>query len=64
MAIANEIESELEKEQPFFADPRFMELKEFYQRMLREGVALKKTYELPPIDTIGRDVASLFVRKR
>jgi hypothetical protein len=63
MTIANEVLSELTKEQTFFADPRFIELKEFYERMLREGIALKKTYELPPIDTIGRDVASLLLRK-
>ena len=35
-------------------DPKFQALAEFYREKQREGVVLKRTYDLPPVDTIGR----------
>ncbi|MBV6523134.1 MAG: hypothetical protein MNPFHGCM_03302 [Gemmatimonadaceae bacterium] len=35
-------------------DASLRELAEFYREKQREGVVLSGTYDLPPIDTIGR----------
>jgi len=32
----------------------FERLREFRDRMLREGLLVTKPYDLPPVDTIGR----------
>jgi hypothetical protein len=41
---------------PFAEDPTFVALQQFYQRMKEAGLLLQRHYELPPLDTIGRDV--------
>jgi hypothetical protein len=64
MDTADRVMNELAKDQSNFArDPRFQELKAFYERMLREGIALRKTYDLPMIDTIGRSIRDSFDRR-
>ena len=40
----------------FVKEPRFVELKAFYEQMLRNGIAIKRPYEVGQLDTIGRDV--------
>jgi len=35
-------------------DESFKRLRDFYQDMLRKGLLVKKEYDLPPIDTIGK----------
>jgi len=40
----------------FAKEPRFVELKTFYDQMLRNGIAIKRPYEVGQLDTIGRDV--------
>jgi hypothetical protein len=40
----------------FAKEPRFVELKAFYEQMLRNGIAIKRPYEIGQLDTIGRDV--------
>lgn len=34
-------------------DQELIKLSEFYIKMTREGLVLKKEYDLPPLDTIG-----------
>lgn len=34
----------------------FIALQEFHAEMQRAGLALKRRYEIPPLDTIGRDL--------
>jgi hypothetical protein len=36
------------------ADEQFVRLREFLADMHRKGLVIKKEYDLPPIDTIGR----------
>ncbi len=36
------------------SDARFRELSEFYHEMLKAGLVIKREYEIPPVDTIGR----------
>jgi len=35
-------------------DPEFARLRDFYFEMQRLGLLVKKAYDLPPLDTIGR----------
>lgn len=37
-------------------DPAFVELEDFYNEMLRQGVAQKRGYELPQLDTVGHSL--------
>ena len=37
-------------------DPAFVELEDFYNEMLREGVAQKRGYEFPQLDTVGHSL--------
>ena len=35
-------------------NPNFQKLRDFYETMKKEGIAINQGYKLPPIDTIGR----------
>ena len=35
-------------------NPDFQKLRDFYETMKKEGIAINQGYKLPPIDTIGR----------
>ena len=35
-------------------DPDFVRLRDFYLEMASKGLLVKKNYDLPPLDTIGR----------
>ena len=37
----------------FESDPAFNDLKEFYSKMLQQGLARKQEYSLPLLDTLG-----------
>ncbi|MBV9108708.1 MAG: hypothetical protein JO306_04845 [Gemmatimonadetes bacterium] len=37
-------------------DPAFVELEDFYNEMLRQGVAQKRGYEFPQLDTVGHSL--------
>lgn len=43
-----------EKERDFGANPEFVKLRQFYQDMRQQGLATKREYSLPPLDTIGQ----------
>lgn len=43
-----------EEEEERTANPRFQELRAFYEAMKKEGIAINQGYKLPPIDTVGR----------
>ncbi len=36
--------------------PDANKLGDFYEQMKREGAVLKKQYDLPPLDTVGRSL--------
>ena len=36
------------------SNPNFQKLRDFYETMKKEGIAINQGYKLPPIDTIGR----------
>lgn len=44
-------ESELDK---FSNDPKFKEFSNFLSEMKNNGIIIKRTYTLPPLDTIGK----------
>ena len=43
-----------EEEKERTGNPNFQKLRDFYETMKREGIAINQGYKLPPIDTIGR----------
>ena len=60
MTVKERIEKVLAKE---VEHPDFKKLAEFYESMKQAGLALKKPYELAPLDTIGREFYKQFVSK-
>jgi hypothetical protein len=43
-----------EEEEERTGNPNFQKLRDFYETMKREGIAINQGYKLPAIDTIGR----------
>ena len=43
-----------EKEQNFAPSPEFVQLREFYEEMKRQGVVKKQEYSFPHLDTTGQ----------
>jgi len=43
-----------EEEEERTGNPNFQKLRDFYDTMKREGIAINQGYKLPPMDTIGR----------
>jgi len=43
-----------EEEEERTGNPNFQKLRDFYESMKKEGIAINQGYKLPPIDTIGR----------
>ena len=43
-----------EEEEERTGNPNFQKLRDFYETMKKEGIAINQGYKLPPIDTIGR----------
>lgn len=43
--------------------PDFKKLSEFYEQMKQAGFVLKKQYDLPPLDTVGREFYKELVSK-
>jgi len=55
MAIKERIENTLEKNRVFIdTDPR--KLGAFVEELRNSGLVVKKEYDLPPLDTIGRRI--------
>lgn len=55
MPVAEELQAILrELESQRAGTEAFERLREFRDRMLREGLLVTKPYDLPPVDTIGR----------
>lgn len=52
MTIQERVKKSLAKEAKH---PDFKKLAEFYEQMKQAGVVLKKPYDLPPLDTVGRE---------
>jgi hypothetical protein len=44
----------IEEEEERAGNPNFQELRDFYETMKKEGIAINQGYKLPLIDTIGR----------
>ena len=60
MTIQERIEKALAKKAEH---PDFQKLADFYEHMRQAGLVLKKPYELPPLDTIGREFYKDLVSK-
>jgi hypothetical protein len=43
-----------ETQRKFARDDSFIALQKFYAAMQRSGLGLKREYDIPPLDTIGR----------
>jgi hypothetical protein len=57
MSITDEVRRVAHESLPPFAeDPTFVALQQFYRRMKEAGLVKQRQYDLPPLDTIGRDV--------
>ena len=57
MVTIEEIEKILtEAEVVLENDAEFVRLREFYKEMLERGVISKHQYDLPPVDTVGRNM--------
>lgn len=61
MRIAKRVEKAVAEEKVLTTDAKYLELKEFYAQMQREGVAVKRSYDLPPLDTVGHGIYSSLV---
>lgn len=60
MTVQERIEKALAKKAKH---PDFQKLAEFYEQMRQAGLVLKKPYELPSLDTIGREFYKELVSK-
>jgi predicted Zn-dependent peptidase len=54
MTLREKIEETLSEERETVKRPSFKKLSEFYKEKKEEGVAIKREYDLPPLDTVGR----------
>ena len=55
MAIKKKIEKALDKNRAFIdSDPR--KLSAFVEDLKNSGLVIKKEYDLPPLDTVGRQM--------
>jgi hypothetical protein len=60
MTISEELQKTIRENGQKFADqPSFQELSKFYAEMESKGLVIKKTYDLPQLDTIGRSAYNL-----
>ncbi|HMS39418.1 MAG TPA: hypothetical protein PKE69_04275 [Pyrinomonadaceae bacterium] len=57
MTIVEEIQKELEEKKEFLEkNKEYVRLRNFYDEMEKLGVTKKSEYDLPPLDTIGRNL--------
>ena len=54
MTLREQIEQTLAEESEITKRPAFQKLNKFYTEMKKEGIVVKKEYDLPPLDTVGR----------
>ena len=60
MKISEELQKTIHENGQKYADqPSFQELSKFYAEMQSKGLVIKKNYDLPQLDTIGRSVYNL-----
>jgi hypothetical protein len=53
--LAGEVEKQLQRgAEERSADKQFVQLRDFLAMMKSQGLLVRKEYDLPPIDTIGR----------
>ncbi|MGH9960802.1 MAG: hypothetical protein ACREBC_27400 [Pyrinomonadaceae bacterium] len=64
MGITKRVEEAVkETEQRFNESQGFRELRDFYADMQRRGLAIKKEYDIPPLDTAGRLIYRMVSRE-
>ena len=63
MTIEERMKEALAEENEREKNPNFQNLRDFYEEMKREGVAIKHPYSLPPVDTVGRSLYEQIVGK-
>lgn len=55
--IAKRVEEAVKHTEPRFTESRgFRDLRDFYMDMQRRGLALKREYDIPLLDTAGRNI--------
>lgn len=55
MAITDRVKHTLETDiKELNKKAEFVKLRDFYKKMQESGIAKKRSYSLPPLDTIGR----------
>jgi hexokinase len=58
MSVIENVNMTLQKTgEQFEGDPSFDELRKFFVEMQSKGLAVKKDYSIPMIDTIGRTIS-------
>lgn len=63
MTIEDRMKEALAEENEREKNPNFQNLRDFYEEMKREGVAIKHPYSLPPVDTVGRSLYDQIANK-
>jgi len=58
MTIEEKVKQVLAEEKEREKGPNFQNLRDFYEKMKKEGLVIKQEYKLPPVDTIGRSLHS------
>lgn len=57
MTLVEEIQKEIEEKKESLKDNKeYVRLRDFYVEMQKSGGAKKPEYDLPPLDTIGRNL--------
>lgn len=56
MTLRERVERTISEEREITKHPNFKRLSNFYEEMKKEGVALKQEYDLPSMDTVGREL--------
>ena len=54
MTLRDKIERVLSEKREITERPDFRRLSRFYEEMKQAGIVLKRQYDLPPLDTVGR----------
>jgi hypothetical protein len=64
MSISERVEKTVSECEANLAENQsFIELKTFYEEMKRKGLVLKREYDLPPLDTIGRGMFTADIQR-
>ncbi len=63
MTLEERIQRALAEDREITKTSDFKNLHDFYEEMKKQGVAIKKEYNLPPLDTVGHRLHQTAVSK-